>query len=57
VKYPKIRRTYCPRCKRHTEHSVSVYKKGKDRALAEGARRYARKKRGYGSQPNLLYAA
>ncbi|MFX1486535.1 MAG: 50S ribosomal protein L44e [Promethearchaeota archaeon] len=44
-------RTYCPKCKKHSSHTVSLYKRGKDRTLAAGARRYARKKAGYGSQP------
>ncbi|MCS7097454.1 MAG: 50S ribosomal protein L44e [Candidatus Methanomethyliaceae archaeon] len=49
MKVPKEIRTYCPRCKTHTTHTVTLYKKGRDRALAEGARRYERKKKGYGS--------
>lgn len=47
---PKIMRTYCPKCKTHREFAVSIYKKGKDRSLAEGARRYEKKQRGYGGQ-------
>jgi len=50
MKSPKVTVTYCPRCKKHTEHSVSLYKKVKDRVLAEGTRRYRRKQRGYGGQ-------
>ena len=50
MKIPKIRNTYCPKCKKHVEHSVSLYKKGSDRGLAEGNRRYARKQEGYGGQ-------
>ena len=42
-------RTYCPRCNAHTEHSVTQYKHGKRRTLAEGQRRYLRKLKGYGS--------
>ncbi|MCC6012933.1 MAG: 50S ribosomal protein L44e [Candidatus Verstraetearchaeota archaeon] len=49
MKVPKEINTYCPRCKAHTVHTVTLYKKGRERALAEGARRYARKKKGYGS--------
>lgn len=49
MKIPKEINTYCPRCRMHTEHVVSLYKKGKERTLAEGTRRYARKKKGYGS--------
>jgi len=50
MKVPKTLHTYCPKCSRHTEHSVSFYRRGRDRALAEGNRRYERKKKGYGGQ-------
>jgi len=50
VKVPKTINTYCPRCRAHTEHSVSLYKGGRRRALAQGERRYAAKKEGYGSK-------
>ena len=48
--FPKKINTYCPKCKVHTEHSVSLYKAGKRRALAVGARRHEREKHGYGGQ-------
>lgn len=47
-------RKYCPRCKTHTPHSVSIYKKGKDRSMAEGSRRMERKHKGYGSFPKPI---
>ncbi len=50
MKFPKRIRTYCPRCKTHTIHTVSVYKHGKRRSIAEGQRRYVRKQEGYGSK-------
>lgn len=50
MKYPKDITTYCPRCGKHTEHAVSLYKKGRDRSLAEGNRRYKQKQEGYGGQ-------
>ncbi|MCD6084377.1 MAG: 50S ribosomal protein L44e [Desulfurococcales archaeon] len=50
MKIPKKIRTYCPRCRTHTEHSVTIYKHSKRRALAEGERRYRRKQEGYGSK-------
>lgn len=50
MKFPKAITTYCPKCKSHTEHGVSVYKKGKERALSAGARRHEREKHGYGGQ-------
>ncbi|MHA1594826.1 MAG: 50S ribosomal protein L44e [Candidatus Baldrarchaeia archaeon] len=54
MKVPRQIRTYCPRCRTHTIHTVSLYKKGKERALAQGRRRYERKKKGYGSQPKPI---
>ena len=50
MKVPKRIRTYCPRCKTHTIHTVVIYKHGRRRALAEGERRYRRKQEGYGSK-------
>jgi len=50
MKIPKTIVTYCPRCHIHTEHSVSIYKHGKRRTLAQGQRRYLRKQEGYGSK-------
>lgn len=50
MKVPREIRTYCPKCKTHTPHSVSLYKKGKDRSSALGARRHAEDKKGYGGQ-------
>jgi large subunit ribosomal protein L44e len=50
MKVPAVIRTYCPKCKTHTEHEVTLYKAGKRRTLAEGQRRYLRKQRGYGSK-------
>lgn len=50
MNYPRSRRTYCKKCKQHTEFTVSMYKKGKERALAKGTRRYKRKQKGYGGQ-------
>ncbi|GAB6148295.1 50S ribosomal protein L44e [Stetteria hydrogenophila] len=50
MKFPKKIRTYCPRCRTHTVHTVTVYKHGKRRSMAEGQRRYMRKQEGYGSK-------
>lgn len=50
MKVSKTFNTYCPRCNAHTVHSVSLYKGGKRRSLAQGERRYAAKKEGYGSK-------
>lgn len=54
MKAPKIMKTYCARCKKHTEHAASLYKKGRERALSAGRRRYDRKESGYGSQPKPI---
>jgi len=50
MKIPKSMTTYCPKCGKHTEHTTSLYKKGMERSLAEGNRRYARKNEGYGGE-------
>jgi len=47
---PKEIRTYCPKCKVHQIHTVSLYKAGKRRALAKGERHHNREKKGYGGQ-------
>ena len=47
---PKEVTTYCPKCKKHQVHTVSLYKAGKRRALAKGERHHKREKRGYGGQ-------
>jgi large subunit ribosomal protein L44e len=59
VKIPKELNTFCPSCKKHTLHSISLYKKGKERASSWGARRQAGRKRGYGGQkfPELIRTA
>ena len=50
MKFPKQTRIYCPKCKKHSLHSASVYKKGKERSLAGGVRRHELEKHGYGGQ-------
>ena len=47
MKIPKEIRTYCPKDKRHTVHTVALYKKGKERASALGARRHEEDRKGY----------
>lgn len=55
VNVPKEVKTYCPKCKQHQAHSVTLYKAGKRRPLAKGERHHAlRDKRGYGGQKNPL---
>jgi large subunit ribosomal protein L44e len=51
MKAPKTLSTYCPKCKQHTEHTLSQYRKGHDRPMAAGNRRsLIRKRKGYGGQ-------
>ena len=50
MKVPKNMRTYCPRCKTHTDHNVSVYTAGKRRGAKLGERRQKKRKKGYGGQ-------
>jgi len=50
VHCPKSIRTYCRKCKQHTPHKVSQYKKGKESKVAQGKRRYDAKQSGYGGQ-------
>jgi len=50
MKSPKTVKTFCPRCKKHTEHSVSLYKAGQRRAAKMGERKHDDKKKGYGGQ-------
>jgi large subunit ribosomal protein L44e len=55
LKYPRTINRYCPKCKTHTKHNVSVYKKGKERTLNHGRRRLERHKKGYGSFPKEIF--
>lgn len=51
MKFPKTMKTFCPICKKHTEHSVEIAKKKPRRTLAQGQRRFLRKLKGYTSFP------
>ncbi|MFX0031906.1 MAG: 50S ribosomal protein L44e [Candidatus Hodarchaeota archaeon] len=55
MKYPRSIQRYCKNCRQHTKHSISIYKKGKERMLNQGRRRLERKKRGYGSFPKEIF--
>lgn len=55
MKFPRIINRYCPTCRAHRIHNVSLYKKGKENMLAEGKRRFEKKKRGYGSFPKEIF--
>jgi len=48
---PKEQNLYCPKCKRHTEHKLKLFKPGKARALSWGTRQNVVKhKAGYGGK-------
>jgi len=51
MKFPKIVKTYCPTCKRHTQHEVEIVKKKPRGKLTKGERAFQRKLAGYGSFP------
>ncbi|MFQ5647913.1 MAG: 50S ribosomal protein L44e [Candidatus Aenigmatarchaeota archaeon] len=54
MKFPKATRTYCPHCKRHTEHTVKqVKKKARSKAhpMSQSVKRFNRKVKGYRGFP------
>lgn len=55
MKHPRVCKWYCHKCNKTTDHNVALYKKGKERTLSQGRRRYDRKLRGYGSQPKPIF--
>ncbi|KAI3420992.1 Ribosomal protein L44 [Globodera pallida] len=57
VNVPKARRTFCPgkKCRKHTNHKVTQYKKGKESKFAQGRRRYDRKQKGNGGQTKPIF--
>ena len=52
---PKQLRTHCKKCKKHTVHKVSQYKKGKVITRRQGERRYAAKQKGFGGQTKPIF--
>jgi large subunit ribosomal protein L44e len=50
MKVPKTLRTFCPKCKTHTEFGVTIYKAGKREGAKKGERDQATRKKGYGGQ-------
>ncbi|XP_053398092.1 uncharacterized protein LOC123551383 [Mercenaria mercenaria] len=57
VNVPKSRKTFCKgkKCKKHTLHKITQYKKGRDSLFAQGKRRYDRKQSGYGGQTKVIF--
>ena len=52
MKIPKIRKKYCPKCKKHTEHKVMQSKKRNPSSLKKGSK-YRMRKRGRRGHGNL----
>jgi len=56
MKIPKTKKKYCPKCKKHTEHTVSQAKstgRSKAHPMSKGAKARVRKRgqwRGYGNK-------
>jgi large subunit ribosomal protein L44e len=47
MKISKEMRVYCPKCNKHTEHTVRLYSKKPASGLSIGTRRAARKRVGF----------
>lgn len=48
---PSVIKTYCPYCRKHTEHSLERVKKKKASELKWGQRRFREATSGYGGYP------
>ena len=55
VNFPKKKRSYCSKCKKHMTHNISQYKQGKASNHAQGKRRYDRKQSGFGGQTKPVF--
>jgi large subunit ribosomal protein L44e len=51
MKFPDKLRANCQKCGKHTEHKVKLARKGKERSMNRGRRRYKQVKAGYGGSP------
>lgn len=51
MKFPEVIKTYCPYCKVHTEHEIRLGKKGMERTMNRGRRKYEEVKKGYRGSP------
>ncbi|MGC8567845.1 MAG: 50S ribosomal protein L44e [Candidatus Micrarchaeia archaeon] len=47
MEVPKEMNTYCPKCNKHTLHTVSLYSKKPENGLEKGTRKHERKLKGY----------
>ena len=55
VHVPKQLKCFSLKAKKHTNHKVSQYKKGKDSKTALGKRRYDMKQKGFGGQTKPVF--
>jgi ribosomal protein L44E len=56
VNMPKSKKAFCKwNCKKHTQHKVTQYKKGKESRVAQGRRRYDSKQAGFGGQKKPIF--
>jgi len=51
MKFPEKIKTFCRKCGAHTEHTVRQDRKGKERTMNRGRRKYEEVKKGYGGSP------
>jgi len=50
MKIPAVVRTFCPYCRKHTEHTVKIVEPSKQRrSLSKGQRRAERRRKGHGN--------
>ena len=54
MKIPRERRTYCPKCKKHTIHEIHTAKRRKASELKWGQRQFRRVTTGYRGYPRPL---
>jgi len=55
MRMPKVIRTYCPYCRRHTLHEIEKVKRRRASELKAGQRRFRRATSGYGGFPRPRY--
>lgn len=55
VNMPKVKKTFCRKCKKHGPHKLTQYKKGKESVFSQGRRRYDAKQKGFGGQKKPIF--
>ena len=51
MKFPEQIKTFCKKCQGHKEHEVRQDRKGKEKTMNRGRRKYEEIKKGYGGSP------